>query len=296
MFDKLKKSFNQFIDLIKSNKISEKDIHDFFEKNKYELLETDLSIEVIEYLEQLMIKKVSSEQFKVVNDKKNDILSAFKSSISELFPEPMDLNSLIENNNGPFVITFLGINGSGKTTTVAKVAKKLKDDGLKVIMCAADTYRTGAIEQLSYHGKAIGVKVIAKDYGSDPASVARDAIESAKSNDYDAVLIDTAGRMQTNENLLEELNKIVKVAKSNLNIFVGDALSGNDIIEESRVFLEKPGFDASIVAKMDADIKGGSVINLVWATKKPVLFFGVGQGYDDLLPFDREWLLERIIP
>ena len=126
--------------------------------------------------------------------------------------------------------------------------------------------------------------------------MARDAVESAKSNKYDVVLIDTAGRMQTNENLLEELYKIVKVAKSNFNVFVGDALAGNDIIEESRAFLRKPGFDASIMAKMDADVKGGSVINLVWATKKPVLYFGIGQGYDDLLPFDREWLLERLLP
>ncbi|MEM3811098.1 MAG: hypothetical protein QXV38_02225, partial [Conexivisphaerales archaeon] len=127
------------------------------------------------------------------------------------------------------------------------------------------------------------------------ASVARDAVDHAKSNGYDVVLIDTAGRMQTNDNLLEELSKLVKVSKSNLNIFVGDALSGNDIIDESRVFLQKPGFDTSIVAKMDADTKGGSVINLAWATRKPISYFGVGQGYNDLISFNREWLLERLL-
>lgn len=295
MFDKLKKNFGEFIELFKGNKITEKDIANYFEKNRYELLQTDLSLDVIEYLQQSMIKMAMSGQFQGIEDRKGATILALRNSISELFPEPIDFENLIKGSKVPYVITFLGINGSGKTTTVAKVAKKLKDSGLKVLMCAADTYRTGAIEQLSYHARAVGVKIIAKDYGSDPAAVARDAVDHAKSNGYDAVLLDTAGRMQTNDNLLEELSKLVKVSKSNLNVFVGDALSGNDIIEESKVFLQKPGFDTSIIAKMDADTKGGSVINLVWATRKPVSYFGVGQGYDDLIKFNREWLLERLL-
>jgi len=295
MFDKLKKSFGEFVELFKGNRITERDIINYFETNKYELLETDLSLEVIDHIESAMMEKVRSGQFEKVDDKKRAVIMALRNSISEMFPEPINIENAIKSNNVPFIITFLGINGSGKTTTVAKVAKMLKDKGLKVIMCAADTYRTGAIEQLSYHAKAIGVKVIAREYGSDPASVARDAVDHAKTNGYDVVLLDTAGRMQTNESLLEELNKIVKVSRSNLNIFVGDALSGNDIIEESKVFLQKPGFDTSIVAKMDADTKGGSVINLVWATKKPISYFGVGQKYDDILPFNREWFLERLL-
>ncbi|MEM0097783.1 MAG: signal recognition particle-docking protein FtsY [Conexivisphaerales archaeon] len=295
MFDKLKKSFGEFIDLIKGNKITQRDIIDYFEKNRYELLETDLSLEVIEYIQQSMIKMVVSGRFEGIEDKKGATLQALRDSISELFSEPINFENIIKSSRSPYVITFLGINGSGKTTTVTKVAKKLKDEGFKVIICAADTYRIGAIEQLSYHAKTIGVKVFTREYGSDSASVARDAVDHAKSNGYDVVLIDTAGRMQTNDNLLEELSKLVKVSKSNLNIFVGDALSGNDIIDESRVFLQKPGFDTSIVAKMDADTKGGSVINLAWATRKPISYFGVGQGYNDLISFNREWLLERLL-
>ncbi|MDG6927670.1 MAG: signal recognition particle-docking protein FtsY [Nitrososphaerota archaeon] len=295
MFDKLKKSFGGFVDLIRGTKITESDIANYFEKNRYELLETDLSLEVIDHIQQSMTKMIASGQLEGAEDRKGATMLALRNSISELFPEPVNFENMIRGNRAPYVITFLGINGSGKTTTVAKVAKMLKGSGLKVLMCAADTYRAGAIEQLSYHARAIGVNIIQREYGSDPASVARDAVDHARSNNYDAVLLDTAGRMQTNDNLLEELNKLVKVSRSNLNVFVGDALSGNDIIEESRVFLQKPGFDTSIVAKMDADTKGGSVINLAWATKKPVSYFGVGQGYDDLIPFNRDWLLERLL-
>ncbi len=189
---------------------------------------------------------------------------------------------------------FLGVNGTGKTTVIAKIAKYLMDKGYSVVISASDTFRAGAIEQISVHSANLGIKVIKHQAGGDPAAVAYDAIEHARAKRRDFVLIDTAGRMQTNRNLMDEMKKIRRVTKPQLTIFVGDALAGNDAVEQARVFDEAVGVDAVVLNKIDADAKGGAAISIAYEINKPVIFLGTGQEYKDLMKFDVEWFIKRV--
>ncbi|MDP8886675.1 MAG: signal recognition particle-docking protein FtsY, partial [Thermoproteota archaeon] len=187
---------------------------------------------------------------------------------------------------GPFVVAFLGINGTGKTTTVAKIANLLRKAGFSVVMAAGDTHRAGAIEQLEQHANRLSLKIVKQRYGADPSSVGRDAYDHAKKNHIDIVLLDTAGRMQTSKNLMDEMGKIVRVVKPDVKIFIGDALAGNDTINQAREFFQYTNFDGAILTKVDADAKGGSAISIAHITSRPIIYIGVGQGYDDIIPFD----------
>jgi len=178
------------------------------------------------------------------------------------------------------------VNGTGKTTTIAKFANLLKKSGFSVILACSDTHRAGAIEQLTQHAERLSVKVISQKYGADPAAVARDAVLHAKSRRIDVVLIDTAGRMQTSRNLMEEMSKITRVVNPDLKIFVGDALAGNDAISQAKEFQEFTNFDAAILTKVDADVKGGAALSIAYITGKPIIYLGTGQSYDDLAQFN----------
>lgn len=299
MFDKLKNVLSSIRKSFTTKTIDEKVIEEVFSKFEMEFIESDLSIEVIEDIKVRLKEKIFGRR---VEKREMDefVENALKDVFADFLIEPeQPLETLIETkrktSKSPFTIVFLGINGTGKTTTIAKIGKLLKEEGFKVLLAAADTYRAGAIEQLELHARRIGLKVVSQKYGADAAAVARDAIEHAKSSNYDVVLIDTAGRMQTNINLVEELAKIVRVSKSDMNIFVGDALSGNDILAQAKMFMERPGFNASILTKVDADVKGGSIVNLAWISKKPILYLGIGQSYDDLIPFSKKWVIDRIL-
>jgi fused signal recognition particle receptor len=180
----------------------------------------------------------------------------------------------------------LGINGTGKTTTVAKIANLLRKAGFSVVMAAGDTHRAGAIEQLEQHANRLSLKIVKQRYGADPSSVGRDAYDHAKKNHIDIVLLDTAGRMQTSKNLMDEMGKIVRVVKPDVKIFIGDALAGNDTINQAREFFQYTNFDGAILTKVDADAKGGSAISIAHITSRPIIYIGVGQGYDDIIPFD----------
>lgn len=195
----------------------------------------------------------------------------------------------------PYVILFLGVNGTGKTTTIAKFASLLKENGLSVVFAAGDTFRAGAIEQLDKHAQNLGVKLISHAKGADAAAVLFDAIAHAKARQVDVVLADSAGRMQTNINLMDELKKIVRVNKPNMKVFVGDSLTGNDAVEQAKEFHASVGVDAVILTKMDADAKGGAALSITHAIKKPVIFVGMGQSYADLKPFDPEWFVRQLI-
>jgi len=192
------------------------------------------------------------------------------------------------------VICFVGVNGSGKTTSIAKVAKFLQNNGLSVVLAAADTFRAAAIDQLQLHADKLGVKLIRQDYGSDPAAVAFDAIKHAEANRKDVVLIDTAGRLHSNINLMDEMKKIMRVAKPDLKLFVGESITGNDCVEQAKHFNVAVGIDGIILAKADVDEKGGAAISVSYVTQKPILFLGVGQEYEDLQEFDKEKLLASI--
>jgi len=193
------------------------------------------------------------------------------------------------------VIVFLGVNGTGKTTTMAKIAHYLKKHDFSTVAAAADTFRAGAIEQLSYHMVNVDIKVIKHEYKSDPASVAYDAIEHAKAKGINVVLIDTAGRQVSDKNLMKELEKIVRVSEPDLIIFVGDSLAGNDALFQAKEFKKNIGIDANILTKLDADSKGGAALSISFETKKPIIFVGVGQEYKDLEPFDRDLFVSNIL-
>jgi len=197
--------------------------------------------------------------------------------------------------NEPFIIVFLGINGTGKTTTIAKIARLLNKKGYSVVLACSDTYRAGSIEQLEEHAKRLGIRMITHKYGADPAAVAYDAISHAKAHGINVVLIDTAGRMQTNKNLMDELAKTKRIANPDLTILTVDSLTGNDAIMQAEEFHKCVGIDATILTKVDADIKGGSALSVTYVTKKPILFIGTGQRYEDLEEFNPEKFVQMIL-
>ncbi|MFC1682414.1 signal recognition particle-docking protein FtsY, partial [Nanoarchaeota archaeon] len=194
----------------------------------------------------------------------------------------------------PYIILFCGINGSGKTTTVAKIAEYLKKNNLTCVLAAADTFRAASIEQLKKHSEKLNVKVIANEYGSDPAAVAFDAVKYAEKNKIDCVLIDTAGRIHTSKNLLKEIEKISRVTKPDTKIFVGESITGNDAIEQVKTFNFEIGIDGIILTKADIDEKGGTALSVGYVTKKPILFLGTGQEYEAIEVFDKEKFIEKL--
>ncbi len=255
------------------------------------LTECDVAVEVAEHIVERVKEKAPSIRVKRFEDKRKAIRRLLREVLLEMLSRapPFSLEDVIKfKNKRPFVILFVGPNGHGKTTTIAKVAKYLKDRGLTVVLSASDTFRAGAIEQLEVHAKRLNIPLIKHRYGADPAAVAYDAVMYAKKRRIDVVLIDTAGRLQSDVNLMEEMRKIARVVKPDLTIFVGDALTGNDALDQALKFNSSVGIDASILTKADADAKGGAVLSIVYATGKPVIFLGTGQGYDDLREFKPE--------
>jgi len=245
------------------------------------LLEADVGIE-------------ATERIKAAAQKK-DAATAVRDEIKKILSEKqMDFDEYINSHEKPVKLLFVGINGSGKTTTIAKVGYRLKSHGYGCVFGSCDTFRAGAVEQLKHHGEKLGISVIAHDYGSDPASVAFDAVAHAKAKKLDVVLLDTAGRMQTNKNLMEEMKKIKRVSNADLTIFVGDGLAGNDAVLEAREFDSSIGIDCVILTKIDSDAKGGSAIAIAQELKKPIIFLGMGEGYDRLMKFDANWFIKRL--
>jgi fused signal recognition particle receptor len=300
MFEKLRKAFSSAAKNIGQKEISEKDLDNILFDLQLSLLESDVAQEVAEDLSVKLKPKLLGLRVEKEGSIEDLVKSKLQSSVAEMFARSgkLDLVQAIkakkEAKRGPFVIVFLGINGTGKTTTVAKVAHLLKKSGLSVVLAAGDTHRTGAIEQLTTHAQRLSVKVIAQRYGADPSAVGRDALDYARKHYIDAVLVDTAGRMQTSKNLMDEMSKIVRVVKPDLKIFVGDSLAGNDTVNQAREFFQYANFDGAILTKVDADAKGGAAISLVHITARPITLIGVGQGYDDIIPFDPDKFIESI--
>ena len=195
----------------------------------------------------------------------------------------------------PVVIMMVGVNGTGKTTTSAKIAKRLDDQGFGVVLAAADTFRAGAIDQLEAHADRLGVRCIKSQRGGDSAAVAKDAIESARAKGEEVVIIDTSGRMQNKSNLMEELQKVHRVTNPHLVIFVADALAGNDAVTQAIEFQRRLTFDGAALCKLDTDAKGGAALSISHATGRPIILAGIGQGYDDLEPFDPNWLVDQLL-
>ena len=289
-----KSIFKKFSEIITTRVISESKFDDIFWELEVALMENNVAYQVIKKIKGDLKKNLVDSRVK--SGKTEAIIqSTLKESIRGLFDiESIDVISKIKEKSDPYVICFFGVNGSGKTTTIAKFARLLKDHGLSVVLAASDTFRAAAINQLEVHAKNVDVKVIKQDYNSDPAAVAYDAIEHAKSKKKDVVLIDTAGRSHSNTNLMDELKKVVRVAKPDLRIFVGDSLTGNDAVEQANTFEKAVGIDAIILTKVDVDEKGGAAISISYVTKKPILYVGIGQEYEDLQEFDSSIVVKTL--
>ncbi len=269
--------------------LSEEKFNDLFEELEMILLQNNVAYEVIEE-----IKKSLKENL-VGKEKNIDIQFELKKSIEDILIESKNIIEQIkEKKEKPFVILFAGINGSGKTTTIAKVANLIKKHKLSVCLAAADTFRAASIEQLEIHANNLKVPIIKKDYGTDPASVGFDAIKYAQKNRIDVVLIDTAGRMNNKDSLMKEIEKISRINKPDLKIFLGESITGNDVIQQAKDFNESIGIDGIILSKADVDEKGGAAISVSKITKKPIYFLGTGQNYEDLEKFDKKKLIDKI--
>ena len=274
--------------------ISEEKLEDLLWGLEVGLLESDVAFSVIESMKNDIREELKYASFE--RGKTSEVVeTVLKNAISHVLKSSkLDFIEFIEKSKKPVVIMFVGVNGSGKTLAIAKIATLLKKHGKSSVMAAGDTFRAGAIEQLSIHAENVGVKIIKHGPGADPAAVAYDAIDHAKAKHKDVVLLDTAGRVQTNINLMDEMAKIKRVAKPNLIIFVGDALSSNDAVEQAKRFNEVVGIDGVILTKVDTDAKGGSALSVAYTIGKPLLFIGVGQGYEDQIAFDSDWMIKNI--
>lgn len=293
MLDKLKYAFSSFVNKTLTDKKLDKSLFDL----KLLLISNDVAINTAEEICEKIASEFEGEQIGRFSSTKKAMLEVLTEVVNEILtPEKeIDLIAEIKKSTRPYVIVFLGVNGTGKTTTIAKVAYLLKENSLSCVAAAADTFRAGAIEQLSKHMNNVGVRVIKHEYKSDPASVGFDAIEHAKAKSIDVVLIDTAGRQVTDKNLMKEMQKIVRVAQPNLIVFVGDSLAGNDALHQAKHFKEYVGIDANILTKLDADAKGGAALSISFETKKPIIYVGVGQRYRDLIPFDKDEFVSNIL-
>ncbi|MDR2846489.1 MAG: signal recognition particle-docking protein FtsY [Candidatus Methanoplasma sp.] len=276
-------------------KIKEDPLDDLLDELEMALLESDVAYPVVQEIiigvrDNLVNKKYAREY-----TLEQVVEIAVKGAVRNVLKiNEFDFLGWLEHQERPTVLMFIGINGTGKTTAIAKIAKLLSDNGKSVVMAACDTFRAGAIEQLSIHADRLGIKIVKQSQDADPAAVAYDAIEHARSKRKDIVLIDTAGRMQTNNNLIDEMKKIAKISKPALKVFVGDALAGNDAIEQAKVFDKAVGIDAIILTKIDTDAKGGAALSIAHTIGKPIAFVCDGQEYADIQKFDADWMLDRL--
>ena len=300
MFEKLKSGLEDFLDKISKTELNEKSIDSLIEDLRLILIQNDVAFIVAERICDQLREQLNTLEVKRFGDHQiaakkilRDILQ--KTLVDNGKENFFDIIKRKQEKKEPVIIVFIGINGTGKTTTIAKLAHLLIKKGFTTILACADTYRTGSIEQIDEHARRLGVKTIKHTYGSDAAAVAYDTINYAKAHGTDSVLIDTAGRMQTNKNLIDEMKKIIRIAKPDLTLLVIDALTGNDAAEQAAIFSKAVSIDGIILTKLDADAKGGSAISVSSITGKQVLFMGVGQEYDDLLLFDPNFILNRIL-
>jgi fused signal recognition particle receptor len=278
-------------------KISKEDFEKFWDELEFKLIEANVALEAVEDIKKeledsLIEKEFDKKDFEkqVKEEIKKSLLKYLEKSFSNF-----DIIDFCKKNQKPVKILFLGPNGAGKTTTIAKIAKILKENNLKCVFAASDTFRAAAIEQFELHAKNLGVKVIKHQYGSDPASVAFDAVEHAKANSIDVVLIDTAGRQETNKNLIEEMKKISRVVKPDLKIFVVESIAGNSLIEQIREFKKHIGIDGIIITKLDCDDKGGAVLGISKLTDTPIYYISFGQEYEKIEKYEPAKFLERIL-
>ncbi len=300
MFEKLKSGFKGLVTKVTTAELTAENLSPILSDFKMNLAENDVAFPVAERICDELEKRLVGVQVKRLEDRKKIVEENLRQVLLEvmLTNNKIDLLKKVEEKrkkNEPFVLLFVGINGTGKTTTIAKVAQFLWDKGYSVVLACSDTYRAGSIEQLEEHARRLGMRMIKHKYGADPAAVAYDAISHAKAQGINVVLIDTAGRMQTNQNLMNELAKVKRVVSPDLTVLTLDSLIGNDAVMQAEEFHKCIGVDATILTKVDADVKGGSALSVTYVTQKPILFIGVGQTYKDLELFNPEKFVNMIL-
>jgi len=300
MFEKLKSGFKGLVTKVTTIELKAENLSPILSDFKMNLAENDVAFPVADRICDELEKRLVGVQVKRLEDRKKIVEENLRQVLLEvmLTNNKIDLLKKVEEKrkkNEPFVLLFVGINGTGKTTTIAKVAQFLRDKDYSVVLACSDTYRAGSIEQLEEHAKRLGMRMIKHKYGADPAAVAYDAISHAKAHGINVVLIDTAGRMQTNQNLMNELAKVKRVVSPDLTVLTLDSLIGNDAVMQAEEFHKCIGIDATILTKVDADVKGGSALSVTYVTQKPILFIGVGQTYKDLELFSHEKFVNMIL-
>jgi fused signal recognition particle receptor len=289
--------FKKVFSGISKVKISEEEFESYKEDLEMILLENNVALEVSDKIIQQLKERIVGKEF-LKKEIEGQIKESLKDIIYEILLEPFDLIEKIKDKKlsekKPYVILFCGINGTGKTTSIAKIGNLLKEKKISCVFAAGDTFRAASIEQLKKHGAKLNIGVIAHEYGSDPASVGFDAIKYAEKNHIDVVLIDTAGRMHTEKNLMAQIEKIAKVCNPDTRIFVGESITGNDIIEQIKTFNQSVKIDGIILSKADIDEKGGTALSVGYTTEKPILYLGTGQEYKDLQKFDKNKFVDSL--
>ena len=283
MFKKLKSSLNNLKKSLNiSKKLEDKKLKKILDQLEDELINSNIAYSVVE--------KIIDD---IKNSKSNEIKDVLEKSIRDILT--FEKKDILISKNKPTKIMFIGVNGAGKTTTIAKIAKKIKDNKKTCVIAAGDTFRAAAIEQIKQHGDNLEVNVISHDYGSDSTAVAYDAVDHARSKKLDFVLIDTAGRNQSNNDLMNELKKMKNKIKPDFTIMVIDSMVGNDSVEQAKKFDSDIGIDGFIITKMDAEETGGAILSSVYETKKPIFYLGTGQNYENLMEFDIEKIIKQIL-
>jgi len=291
MFEKLKSGLSGLVNKITTTELKAKQLQQVLADFKLSLIENDVAYPVAERICDQMEKRLDGVEIKRLEDRKEIVKRNLHQVLLEILNtgEKIDLLGLAaqkKEKGDPLVIAFVGINGTGKTTSIAKIAKLFMKHGYTIVLAGSDTYRAGSIEQLEEHARRLKIRIIKHKYGADPAAVAFDSISHARAHCINVVLIDTAGRIQTDKNLMNELAKVKRVVNPDLTLLVVDALTGNDAVMQAEEFNNSVGIDATILTKVDADVKGGSALSVTYVTGKPILFIGVGQTYEDLQEFD----------
>jgi fused signal recognition particle receptor len=300
VFERLRKGLSSAVNKIVTTELKAENLRPILDEFRLNLIENDVAVPVAYHITDELETRLDGVEVKRLGDRKDLVKDTLHKVLIEILTtkETVNLLERVEEkrrSKQPYTVLFVGINGTGKTTSIAKVAQFLMKKGYSVVLAGADTYRAGSIEQLEQHSQRLGVRMIKHDYGADPAAVAYDAISHAESRGVNVVLIDTAGRIQTDRNLMSELGKIKRVVDPDLTVLVIDALIGNDAVLQAEEFHKSVSVDANILTKVDADVKGGASLSVAHVTGKPIIFIGVGQEYKDLELFEPERFTRMIL-
>ncbi len=275
--------------------VSEKDVADALSELEMTLLESDVALPATDAIIASVRKNLVGKHRKIGESVDALVVNALKSALLEVLGNGFDLLAYIRSHPRPVKILFTGVNGTGKTTTVAKVGSWLRKQGFSVVIGAGDTYRAGAIQQIGVHAERLGIKVIQHPEGGDPSAVLFDTVQYANSHKIDVVLADTAGRFHTKANLMSQLDKIRRVMKPDLVVYVDEAVAGNDAVIRAAEFDKTAGADAVVLTKADMDSRGGAAISIAHTIGKPLMFLGTGQSYDDITPFEPAKVVDELL-